>query len=187
MLLREHLVHQQAQAPPIDALVVTLAQDHLGRHVLQRPTEGSCLHASTGMRLDRVSVPWPHAEVPAQPEICNHQVAIRGDEDVLGFQITIDHICVVQSLKRQGDFRRVHLDPLLRQRRFLMDKAVQVPALAKVQAQIQELRRLKREVKLNDEGMVELRKNCALGSCSLQLPVLPQLTLPQDLHRIQTT
>lgn len=86
-----HLVHQNAQGPPIHGLVVPFAQNDLGREVLRGAAEGprATLH--------------PFGE----PEVGDLQVALAVDQQVLRLQVPVNEVQIVQIFEREHDLSRV--------------------------------------------------------------------------------
>jgi hypothetical protein len=66
---RVHLVYQDAQSPPVDASSVPLVQQYFGSEVFGRATE------SVGPGFDYFG----------ETEICQLEVAVLSDQQVLGF------------------------------------------------------------------------------------------------------
>ena len=86
-----HLVDEHAECPPVDGLVVALAENDLGRQVLGRAAQ--CPRAA----LDALG----------EAEVGHLQVAVLVDKQVLGLQIAIQDLQVVQVLEREHDLRAV--------------------------------------------------------------------------------
>uniref|UniRef100_A0A182TKX5 Uncharacterized protein n=1 Tax=Anopheles melas TaxID=34690 RepID=A0A182TKX5_9DIPT len=94
-----HLVHQHAERPPVDRLVVALAQDDLGREILGRAAQ------RPGSALDALG----------EAEIGHLQVALRVDQQVFRLQIAIDQVEIVQILERQHNLGGVEARVRLRE------------------------------------------------------------------------
>merc|ERR1719491_2758369 len=87
----QHLVDEDAQCPPIDALAVAFALDDLGREVLGRAAEG----------------PRPVLYLLGEAKIGDLEVAGEVEQQVLGLEIAVDNAVVVQRLQRHDDLRGV--------------------------------------------------------------------------------
>uniref|UniRef100_A0A182INX3 Uncharacterized protein n=1 Tax=Anopheles atroparvus TaxID=41427 RepID=A0A182INX3_ANOAO len=94
-----HLVHQHAECPPVDRLVVALAEDDLGRQVLGRTAQ------RPGATLDALG----------EPEIGHLQVALGVDQQVFRLEIAIDQVEIVEILERQHDLGGVEARVRLRE------------------------------------------------------------------------
>lgn len=84
---RNHLVDQHPQRPPVHRLTVALVLQDLGRQVLGRPAEGE------GAILDCLG----------EAEVCQFEVSVSGDEDVLRLQVAVDDVPRVQVLEDGDD------------------------------------------------------------------------------------
>jgi hypothetical protein len=81
-----HFINQYSQSPPIDWFPMALIQQNLGGNVLGSPTE-------------RIG---PGFDDLGESEISEFQVAVRSDQQILGFQITVDYVQVVHVLEHGG-------------------------------------------------------------------------------------
>ena len=86
-----HFVCQDAQGPPVDRFAVTLIKQNFWREVLWCAAQ-------------RIS---PCLAILGEAEVGELEVALRIDEDVLGFEISLDDVLGMQVFKHQGDLRRV--------------------------------------------------------------------------------
>lgn len=82
-----HLIQQHAQRPPVDRLVVALAEDDLRREVLGRAAQ-------------RPRAPFHPL---GKAEIGHLQVAFRIDEQIFRFKVAVDDLQVVQVLEGEHD------------------------------------------------------------------------------------
>ena len=98
----EHLVDEDPELPPVDALGVCLSEDHLRREVLGRPAERRRRGAAGLALLTEAKVREP--EVP-----------VLGDEDVLRLEVAVDDVRPVEVLEREEDLRGVEADLRLRE------------------------------------------------------------------------
>ena len=73
----QEFVAQHTQAPNIHSGAMVMSLHHLGREVIQCPTQ--CL-ASTVGRMHRPS------------KICNLELTLESDQQIFGFYITMDHM-----------------------------------------------------------------------------------------------
>lgn len=88
--------HDEYEAEPVSRTVVAPALDDLGRDVLGGPAHGvgHLVLAEADLR---------------QAEICQLDVAVLVDENVLGLQVAVYDIPLVQVLEGQQDLCRVEL------------------------------------------------------------------------------
>ena len=82
-LAGEHLIHQDAKRPPVDALSVALIQKHLWRDVLGRAAQ-------------RISL---EDYLLRKAKIRNFHKAVAVEKKIFGLQIAVDDIFFVQVLK----------------------------------------------------------------------------------------
>lgn len=92
---RQEIEAQHAERPPVHGVAVVVAQDHFGRHVLDRAAEGVAAH---------VAVDGDFAEA----EVREQQVAFRVEEAVFWFQVTVEHADgLVEVVEGEDHFRHV--------------------------------------------------------------------------------
>ncbi len=72
---------------------MALVEEHLRSQVLRGPTKGVCF-SSTGDYL-------------CKAEVCEFEVAVLLDENVLGLEIAVDDILRVKVLEHGDDLRRI--------------------------------------------------------------------------------
>ena len=87
----DHLVGEDAERPPVDGLAVAFVEKHLGRQVLGSTAQ------SVGARL----------AVLGEAEVCQFEVPLRVDQDVLRLQVTVDDVQRVKVLEHQRHLGRV--------------------------------------------------------------------------------
>ena len=93
-LSRQHLVHQDAQRPPVNRAIVHALLDDLWRDVVGGPAERAC----------RCAV---HDALLAHSKVCDLDVALRAEHDVVQLQVAVDDAGVVQVQERADDFAGV--------------------------------------------------------------------------------
>mmetsp|Transcript_47960 Transcript_47960/g.71043 ORF Transcript_47960/g.71043 Transcript_47960/m.71043 type:complete len:574 (+) Transcript_47960:355-2076(+) len=176
----DELVDQDAQGPVVDAPVVTLGQDELRRQVF-----GS---AAKGVGLDAV------LQLLGEAEVSDLEVSVRIDEKILGFEVAVGVLLLVDVCETGRDARSVHagvvLADALRQRRrlavrehlLLVQKAPQLAALNDLEEHVQLVGILERAQKLEDEGVVHGGHALLLGDDVLLLLRLHDVGLVQALH-----
>ena len=81
----DHLVGEDSERPPVDGLTVAFVEKHLGRQVLGGPAQG------IGARL----------AVLGEAEVCQFEVPLRVNQDVLWLKVTVDNVQRVQVLEHQ--------------------------------------------------------------------------------------
>ena len=103
----EHLVEQAAEREHIGAAVDALAGHLLRRHVAERSQHDSLRRARHGRAIGAGGV----ETLQRQPEIENLDVAVAGQEDVLGLEVAMDDALGMRRRQPVGNRRR-NLDRL---------------------------------------------------------------------------
>jgi hypothetical protein len=86
-----HLVGEDTERPPVDGLTVAFVEKHLGRQVLGGAAQ------SVGARL----------AVLCEAEVCQFEVPLRVNKNVLWLKVTVDDVQRVQVLEHQRHLGRV--------------------------------------------------------------------------------
>ena len=89
----EELVGEDAEGPPVHALLVAGLQDDLGRHVVRGPALGPA--------------PLSRAHRPGEPQVGYHGVAGLVQQDVLWLQVSVDDVERVEVGDGSDDLRDV--------------------------------------------------------------------------------
>jgi len=95
----QHLVGEDAERPPVHGLAVALIKEHFGCQVLRSAAE-------------RISA---RLAVLGKSEVCQFEVALLVDQDVLRLQISVNDIQGMQVLEHQRHLRGVKHGMLLSQ------------------------------------------------------------------------
>ena len=88
---RQHLIGEDAERPPVHGLAVALVQEHFGGEVLRRATQ-------------RISA---RLAVLGETKVCELQVALLVDENILRLQISVNDVQRVEVLEHQRDLRGI--------------------------------------------------------------------------------
>mmetsp|Transcript_58483 Transcript_58483/g.163922 ORF Transcript_58483/g.163922 Transcript_58483/m.163922 type:complete len:330 (+) Transcript_58483:68-1057(+) len=168
---REHLVGEGADRVPIDGSSVPLPVHDLGRQVLGR--------AAHGLRRDVVLDPFL-----AQPEICDLDVAIGVEEQVLRLQIAVDDAQAVQVCDGRGHLRRVEDRSALAEPACAAQVVEQLAPGAELHDHVELRRGLEGVVKRHDEGVRHGLQDRPLGLRVLLLVALDDVLLAEHLHRV---
>ena len=125
-LAREQLVEDRAEREDVGAVVDRESLHLLGRHVARGP------HDRPGLRVARAG--WRHLLVGShcldslrQAEVEDLQVAVSGDEEILGLQVTMDDPLAVRRGETPGNLQRVVHSLLLGDRTGVELPAQRVP------------------------------------------------------------
>mmetsp|Transcript_47189 Transcript_47189/g.111255 ORF Transcript_47189/g.111255 Transcript_47189/m.111255 type:complete len:388 (-) Transcript_47189:616-1779(-) len=172
VVARDHLPRQRSERPPIHLLAVLLLLQLLGRHVE--------LCASPGARAHGTACLLRHLRAP---EVCDHEVALRVDENVLGLQVTVHDAPGVELLEGQHDLGRVQRVRLGFEGR-VVDKHVQELAAGEVvHDQVQPALALEGVVHVDDVGVADAAHDGALCFGAAQV-LLDHHLLAHRLHRV---
>lgn len=86
-----HLVDEYAEGPPVNSLAMALVQQDLGSEVFWGPAQ------SVGSSLDYLG----------EAEVSEFEIAVVGNQQVLGFEISENNIFIMQMLENQHDLGSV--------------------------------------------------------------------------------
>mmetsp|Transcript_12027 Transcript_12027/g.30948 ORF Transcript_12027/g.30948 Transcript_12027/m.30948 type:complete len:209 (+) Transcript_12027:209-835(+) len=111
-LAHQELVAQHPERPQVDVAVVRLALDHLGREVVERaaergPARRRCMHRPT--------------------KIGNLQLPLESQQEVLGLDVTVDHVFLVDVSQRLAELLDVESGARFREPRHRLQLFVQLP------------------------------------------------------------
>uniref|UniRef100_A0A182Q467 Uncharacterized protein n=1 Tax=Anopheles farauti TaxID=69004 RepID=A0A182Q467_9DIPT len=163
-----HLVHEHTERPPVDRLVVALAQDDLRREILGRAAQ------RPGSALDALR----------EPKVRHLQVALRVDQQILRLQIAVDQIEIVQVLEREHDLGGVEARVRLGEPADLAQVREHLAARHVLQHHVQVRVVLEVELETDQERERDRLKDALLVQRVLDLLQLHHLLFVQDLHRV---
>lgn len=95
----EQHVHEHTQAPPVDRAVVAVGEDVFGGDISRSPTE----------RVRSVAI----VQDLGKAKVPDLGVAVVIYEDILGLEVAVDYVVVVQVLERKDDAGDVELGQVL--------------------------------------------------------------------------
>lgn len=166
-----HFVDQDAQGPPVQGVVVARADDHLRRNVLGRAAE------RVGLRsvIDLVDL--------GQAEVGEEDVAIKAQQNVLGLEVPVIYIGLVEVAEGESDLGGIELHPLLAKAPLLRQVLEQLAALHELHHEVDA--RLGGEHLLHgdNERVLHLQKDQLLNLQTLERLVLYNDVLADALHR----
>ena len=154
----EHLVDEDAERPPVDALAVADPEEGLGREVLGRAAHG----------------PRAVCHALGEAERAQLEVALGIDQDALRLQIAMHHAAgaaiLVQVLEREDELRGVEARPVVLEAPRATQMREEVAA-GHVLAQEDDVRRVARcAVERHDEGMLNGREQASLAAQVVHQP-----------------
>jgi hypothetical protein len=147
----QQLVQQDAERPHVDLLVLVVAADHLGRHVLVRAAKRDPV-----VRLGPGSA-RELGELAAPAEVGHLGHEVRVEQDVLRLEVAVQEALAVDVLQRQGHLGHDLARVALRKPLVPLQKLVQVPVRSVLQQHVQLLVRLDQVVELYYVRMVQQR------------------------------
>ena len=86
-----HLVRQNSESPPVNWLAVTFIEEHLWGQILW----GTAKSVGSGLA------------VFGKSEVCQFQVALLINQNILWLQISVNNVQRVQILEHEGDLGRI--------------------------------------------------------------------------------
>ena len=136
-----HLEHEDAEGPPVDAEVVVLAAQHLGRDVVGRAAEGARAFAARQALL-------------AHAVVGELDVAVDVEQHVVELQVAIDDAARVQEAERHADLGRVEARVVLGQATLALHVVHQVAAAQVLDDEEEARLGLKARVQADQERVV---------------------------------
>jgi hypothetical protein len=115
-LADQHLVHKDAERPPVDRHPVALVADHFRGEVLGRAAEGVGDASAVAVWADLAALAglaprWGGWEAFGESEVDELEVSIGVEEDVFRFEIAVGDVDVVVEVRYyQRDFGGVELN-----------------------------------------------------------------------------
>ena len=167
-----HLVNEDSKCPPVERLVVAGPLNHLGRQVLGGAAERVRFHI-VGLLHDL-----------SKTKVCQHDVAVVVNENVLRLQIPVDNVRLVQVAEGKGDLCSVKLCLFLREALLFRQVFEQFATLHELHDKVDAVGLLKDVVHTDDERMVHLVQNQLLNLERLDRLVLYYDVLPDCLHSV---
>jgi len=166
----EELVREHPEGPQVDLLVVHVPLDHLGRKVVQRSAH------RRSPRRRRVNGP---------PEIGDFKIAFCVEEQVLRFNIPVDHffaVAVSQGVRHLADVfgRRGVVEAAVG---LLLHRLVHLAARRELEDEIDARFVVEVAEQAEDVGVAEMRLDLDLSPQLMLHLGLLQLRLEQDLER----
>mmetsp|Transcript_43174 Transcript_43174/g.109040 ORF Transcript_43174/g.109040 Transcript_43174/m.109040 type:complete len:322 (+) Transcript_43174:145-1110(+) len=169
---RQHFEHQRAKAPPVDGFAVRIAFKHLRSKVLGCSTEGR------GARVVCVQALLGDAKVR------HADVAVGGEQQVLGLEVAVQHAVGVQVLQPQYNLSAVEARARLAELLVLLEMVEQLAAVHKVHDEEELVGCLEGVVEVHQEGVHQLLQDVALRLGVLQLVALDDGLLVEHLHGV---
>jgi hypothetical protein len=162
-----HLVKQNSQSPPINGLTMTLVQNNLRGNVLRSTanSESSSLIENLG-----------------KSEIGKLQITVVSDQEILGFEISIDDILGVKVFKTASNSGSVESGLLSRERFDRSEVSEELSSVDQLKNQIEILGILSESLKVDDERMRDLGVNEILIVDVIDLLGLDDLSLVEKLQ-----
>jgi len=117
-----------------------------------------------------------------ETEIAQFDVPVRIQQNVFGFQISVNDAAFVQVSNREQQFGGVESRHAFREAAKARQVEKEFTAGTVIKHQIQFVGCLKGVVQFHDKGMVDDRENLSFRPCSFNLSPLDQVRLFEDFH-----
>ena len=172
-LAHDHLVETAAETPDVDLLAVaSLLVEHFWSQIL-----------SSAYQRVRQAIVFL-LEYFTYAKIGQTYVAIFVYENVLRFEISVDHVPVVEILQCQDDLSSIEASFFLTKVAFLLDMVEEVATRNIFHDQEKMCWRLKCVIEIQDEGMLHFQENLTFVNCSLYESLGQDGRLLDDLHGV---
>mmetsp|Transcript_15838 Transcript_15838/g.42605 ORF Transcript_15838/g.42605 Transcript_15838/m.42605 type:complete len:336 (-) Transcript_15838:99-1106(-) len=175
-----HLAEEEPKRPPVHALAVVLLQEHLGRGEGHGADHG--VHAPPLALFPGVLVLG--VELLGKPEVGKLEVAVVCDEDVLGLEVAVHEVVVVDVLDGEGNLGDVDLRPRLGEG-LALEVGVEVAAAHELEDKVDVVGVLEGEVESHHEGVFDLLHGSRLGDGSPCVTGASHVLLDQHLQGVQ--
>eukprot|EP00906_Rhabdomonas_costata_P005194 RCo007814 len=189
----QHLKNQNAEAPPVHRGIVTLVGDDLGGQILHsahkavEPGQGPASRGDLHLIPDLHHVQGVRGGLLAEVKVCQAEVARLVDQNVLGFQVSIDKVVDVQVLQSNEDLCCVELSGLFREPAvgLLPEEVEELPTCAVLHDKIELRLALEGVVQGGDKRVVGLHEHLPLRQKPVHLVASQHVPFSQHLHRVQ--
>jgi len=162
-----HLINKDSQGPPVDRLAVTLVEQHLGGDILGSAAK----RVGTATGLDDLG----------ETKIGQLAVSVVAQEKILGLQIAVNDVLVVDVLEGEGDLEGVELGLLIGELAVLTKMSEQLTTGHDLHNNKDVMVILEGGNHGHDEGGVQLVHERALGVDMIDLLELDDLMLLHEL------
>lgn len=138
----DQLIHEDAESIPVDGVRVALVLDNFRSNILwctaERVGPLMLVHGLNEAKVGKFDVP------------------IIGQQDILGFQISEDHILAVQVFQAQDDLRNIKLRVFSFKLFVLVQNAHQIAILHEIEIHVDNPFILGNAIQLEDERVVDV-------------------------------
>lgn len=167
-----HFVEQDAESPPVDDLGVTVTKEELWCEVLgcttegcQREREKSSVHSSqltlSQNLLTVGGLTLRHVEL-AETKVTEGNVASVVEENVFGFEVSVDDVEAVQVFEGAEELSGVEAGAVLAEAAFTLEVVEELTAVDKGEAEVELFGVLEAEFERDNERVVDLAEDGAL-------------------------
>ena len=165
-----HFIGKNTQGPPVDGEAVAALNQNLRRQVVRGTTEREGLSVAL--------------EDLGQTEICEADVTIFVHQDVLGLQITVDDVFLVQVTEGHCDLNGVEAGSIFIEAGDIAQVHEQLTATHEPHHEEDFLLSLEHVAHAHEEGVVSLQQDVLFQTSRLDLVVLDDNILTQRLHSV---
>mmetsp|Transcript_46168 Transcript_46168/g.118971 ORF Transcript_46168/g.118971 Transcript_46168/m.118971 type:complete len:309 (-) Transcript_46168:476-1402(-) len=167
-----HLVDEDAETPPVYILAIALIVNNLRSKVLGGTAEGIGFGIGGHLFLN-------------ETKICQANVAIEVQEDVLRLEISVHDSLRVKVLEGSNHLSSIEPDLLQGEPSLLLKMSKQITSVHVVENQVQLLWALESKLEADHEGMGHLSQHFVFGLRTFDLVSPDKHLLVQNLHSIQ--
>ena len=167
----DHFISEHAQTPPVDSEAVTRGLDHFWCQIFGCSAESVSHTILCLLHL-------------AEAEICQFEMALRVEENILWLQVTIDDSVLVEVSESQHDLGCIEARSVLSESNLVAEMEEKLAAIQKVGDEIQTFVGLKGVVELDNERMCDLLHDVPLNLDLVRLVGADDEVLLERLHRV---
>lgn len=166
----EHFIDEGTEGPPINFFVVALTAQHFGGNVLGWAAEGVCFGVKSQSSL-------------AQSKINEANVTLHVEQQVLGLEIAIHNVVVVQIAEGQHHFSSVESSAVFAEVIVAREVIEQFTAIEVIDHHVQVQLGLKGVFEIDQERVVDVFQNLVLCHGVLDCITLDHVVFANHFHR----
>mmetsp|Transcript_94264 Transcript_94264/g.129853 ORF Transcript_94264/g.129853 Transcript_94264/m.129853 type:complete len:307 (-) Transcript_94264:476-1396(-) len=169
----DHFVGENTKSPPVNGEAMTNLIKNLRGQIIGSTAERECL-----------SITFKNL---CKTKVSQANVTITVEQDILGLQVTVDNLFLMQVTECDGNLDGVETSSLFGESACRTQVSKELTTSDKSHNKEDLLISLEHVVHTNEERMIGLQKNILLKLCALNLVIIDNNILSKTLHGINFT